>query len=57
MTSMPGSVSTHHGNFYCSLPIRVGAHNSLFKACAFETPTTFHIVVKKLCHWTVQWFI
>ena len=53
--SMPGGVPTHHGNFYCSLPIGVRAHHGLLRARAFETPATFHIVAKSL--WTVQWFI
>ena len=29
-----------------------GIHHGLSRACAFETPLTFHIVAKK--HWTVQ---
>ena len=54
--SMPdGSVCMHHGNFYCSLPDGAHAHHGLFKARAFETPATFHIVAKS--HWTVQWCI
>ena len=55
MTSMPNGVRTHHGNFYCSLPGDVRAHHGLFRARAFETPTTFHIVAER--HWTELWFI
>ena len=53
--SMSGGVCTHQGNFYCSLPGGVRAHHGLFRARAFETPATFHIVEKSL--WTVQWVI
>ena len=57
VTAMPGVVRTHHGkcNFQCSLPGGVLMHHGLFRACAFETPATFHIVAKS--HWAVQWFI
>ena len=40
-------VRTHHSNFYCSLPSSVHAHHGLFRACAFEIPATFHVVIKK----------
>ena len=37
-------VRTHHCNFHCFLTGDVLAHHiSLFRACAFETPATFHI--------------
>ena len=55
MTSMPSCVGTHHGNFCCHLPGGVLAHHVLFRARAFETSTTFHVVAKS--HWTGQWFI
>ena len=48
---MPSRMHTYHGNVYCSLP-GVPVHHGLFGVRAFETPATFHIVVKS--HWTVQ---
>ena len=53
VTSMPGSMRTHLGNFYCFFARRCVC-TSWF-VCAFETPPRFHIVAKS--HWMVQWFI
>ena len=47
MTDVVNARWWHHGNFYYSLPGGVPAHHGLFRARAFETLSTFHVVAKR----------
>ena len=55
INGVTGDINAQRCAHACSLPRGVRAHHGLFRARAFETPATFHIVAKS--HWIVQRFI